>query len=362
MQVEQGKYGATKDVYFDLFEVDGVDLRTDWTPVAADCQVSVDGGAYSNSDNIAVVAPNASGTYKVVLSATEMTGKVAMIKLVDAATKVFLDKTIKVETYGHASALHVNYPADLTHVMGTILTETVSGRLAAAIIKLFDVVTPLLVASDVMRGTDSANTTVPDAAGTAPTAVEIRTEIDSNSTRLDADISSRSPASEYDTEMARITANVATEAKQDIIDGIVDQIVAVTDWQRACSGTVVVNNPGTDTIFDLTAVTGSLSTNNDSCVNMQITFFDVSGGIYETRKVSAFVGASGRVTLDTSLTFPVDDGVDTFILWNKYSPTAAAGGGATAQEVHEYDVSGITTEGQAGYEIQQSGGGNSIYS
>ena len=125
---------------------------------------------------------------------------------------------------------------------------------------------------------------------------------------------------------------------------------------------MVVNNPGTDTIFDLTAVTGSLSTNNDSCVNMQITFFDVSGGIYETRKVSAFVGASGRVTLDTSLTFPVDDGVDTFILWNKYSPTAAAGGGATAQEVHEYDVSGITTEGQAGYEIQQSGGGNSIYS
>ncbi len=29
MQVEQGKYGATKDVYFELFEVDGVDLRTD---------------------------------------------------------------------------------------------------------------------------------------------------------------------------------------------------------------------------------------------------------------------------------------------------------------------------------------------
>lgn len=56
---------------------------------------------------------------------------------------------------------------DLTHVMGTILTEGGAGRLAAAIIKLFDVVTPTLVASDVMRGTDSANTTVPDAAGTA---------------------------------------------------------------------------------------------------------------------------------------------------------------------------------------------------
>jgi len=37
-----------------------------------------------------------------------------------------------------------------------------------------------------MRGTDGANTVVPDAAGTAPTAVEIRAEIDSNSTQLAA--------------------------------------------------------------------------------------------------------------------------------------------------------------------------------
>jgi DNA-directed RNA polymerase alpha subunit len=36
----------------------------------------------------------------------------------------------------------------------------------------------------VMRGTDGANTVVPDAAGVAPTAVEIRTEMDSNSTQL----------------------------------------------------------------------------------------------------------------------------------------------------------------------------------
>ena len=35
-----------------------------------------------------------------------------------------------------------------------------------------------------MRGTDSANTTVPDAAGVAPTAVEIRQEMDTNSTKM----------------------------------------------------------------------------------------------------------------------------------------------------------------------------------
>jgi len=37
-----------------------------------------------------------------------------------------------------------------------------------------------------MRGTDGANTTVPDAAGVAPTAVENRQEMDSNSTQLAA--------------------------------------------------------------------------------------------------------------------------------------------------------------------------------
>ena len=47
---------------------------------------------------------------------------------------------------------------DLDHVFGVILTEGGAGRLAAAFIKLFDVATPTLVASDVMRGTDSANT------------------------------------------------------------------------------------------------------------------------------------------------------------------------------------------------------------
>lgn len=67
--------------------------------------------------------------------------------------------------------------SNLTHVMGTILTEGAGGRLAAAIIKLFDVVTPTLVASSVMRGTDGANTTVPDAAGVAPTAAEVSAQI-----------------------------------------------------------------------------------------------------------------------------------------------------------------------------------------
>lgn len=47
---------------------------------------------------------------------------------------------------------------DLDHLFGVLLTEGGAGRLKAAFTKLFDVATPTLVASDVMRGTNSAAT------------------------------------------------------------------------------------------------------------------------------------------------------------------------------------------------------------
>jgi hypothetical protein len=67
---------------------------------------------------------------------------------------------------------------DLTKIHGVALTETANGRIAAAFVKLFDVATPLLVSSEVMRGTDSAYT------GTPPTVTQIRQEMDSNSTKM----------------------------------------------------------------------------------------------------------------------------------------------------------------------------------
>ena len=55
-----------------------------------------------------------------------------------------------------AGAVALASGVDLTKIHGVALTETVNGYLAAAFIKLFDVATPLLVASEAMRGTDSA--------------------------------------------------------------------------------------------------------------------------------------------------------------------------------------------------------------
>ena len=97
------KYGVATTVPFEVYEVDGVDLRTDWTPANADCEISKDEGDY-----VAVTATAAAedGTYSIALSETEMQAARIMLKIVDAATKVLLDRVIVIETYGNASAEH----------------------------------------------------------------------------------------------------------------------------------------------------------------------------------------------------------------------------------------------------------------
>lgn len=206
-----------------------------------------------------------------------------------------------------------NLQVDLTHIMNTILTEGGGGRLAAAFIKLLDVVTPTLVASDVMRGTDSANTTVPDAAGVAPTAAEIKTEIEQAGSHL-----------------------ALIKAITDILFGFETTISAV---QTA------------DTVFDM----ADGIPNIDDYNNMVVAIKDVSSGYWVVRKVTDYDQTNLRVTIDRDTGFPL--AIDDLVKFSNlsYTPTVASGGGASAQEVHEYDVSGIATPGQAGYEIQQRG-------
>ncbi len=104
------------------------------------------------------------GLMAAAATAAEMSCEQGSIHIVDSATKAIEDQAILFTTFGNASALHAFdldtalQTVDLTHVMGTILAEGAGGRLAAAFNKLFDVVTPTLVASDVMRGTDGVDT------------------------------------------------------------------------------------------------------------------------------------------------------------------------------------------------------------
>ena len=101
------KYGVEATIDFEVYGIDGVDLKTDWVPAAADCEIMKDGGASTQCTN---TATDEGSTYSIVLTETEMQAARLVLKIVDAATKVFLDKVIKVETYGNASAMH---PFDL---------------------------------------------------------------------------------------------------------------------------------------------------------------------------------------------------------------------------------------------------------
>jgi len=97
------KYGVQTTIDFEVYEIDGVDLRVDWVPAAADCEVMKDEGASTQCTN---TATDEGSTYSIVLTATEMQAARLVLKIVDAATKAFLDKVVIIETYGNASAMH----------------------------------------------------------------------------------------------------------------------------------------------------------------------------------------------------------------------------------------------------------------
>lgn len=97
------KYGVETKIDFELYEVDGVDLRTDAADAGSDCSIMKDEGAEATCTNDFV---DEGKGYSITLDATEMQAARIVVYIVDSATKVWLDKVIVIETYGHASAQH----------------------------------------------------------------------------------------------------------------------------------------------------------------------------------------------------------------------------------------------------------------
>lgn len=98
------KYGEAATINTDLFEVDGVNFRTDATFAAGDVTVMKDEAVEAN---ITTLPTDEGNGYSISLSATEMQAARIVVYLVDqTATKVWLDKSIVIETYGNASAQH----------------------------------------------------------------------------------------------------------------------------------------------------------------------------------------------------------------------------------------------------------------
>jgi hypothetical protein len=117
-------YGVQTDIEFAMVKRGVVDLAAtaDWTPATGDTKIIKAGANAANTtNNPAAIAGTGSVTWKLTLTATELTADRVQIQIVDSATKAVEDQFFTVYTYGDASA-KIPLPAAL-----------VSGRIDASV-------------------------------------------------------------------------------------------------------------------------------------------------------------------------------------------------------------------------------------
>jgi hypothetical protein len=147
-----------------------------------------------------------------------------------------------------------------------------------------------------MRGTDGANTTVPDAAGTAPTAVENRQEMDANSVDLNTLISGQTTINDnvllIPTTPMRGTDSALLAADINLTAGTVDRVTDVTNQ-------VTVSDFLTTQMSEAYAANGVAPTMAQSlfAIHQMLMEFSISGTSYTVKKLDSSATAF-IVTLD----------------------------------------------------------------
>lgn len=128
MEIER-KYGAAATILFPMIKAGETNFATgsDWTPVAADTQISKDEAAFGNTTN--TPSHEGNGMWSLSLTATEMQAARIMITVVDAATKAVEDQAIIISTYGNASAQH-ELDRDVPRVSADV--DAINGSTTAA--------------------------------------------------------------------------------------------------------------------------------------------------------------------------------------------------------------------------------------
>lgn len=327
------KYGAAATIPFDLFEVDGVDLRVDGVHAAGDTTIMKDEGAPANTGSGFV---DEGEVYSLALTATEMQAARIVIKIVDqTATKVWLDKTIIIETYGHASAQHA-FDLDTANV--TLAAATHTGAVIPTVTNLSNLpaitanwLTAAGIAAAALNGKGDWNTVVPDAAGVVPTAVENRQEMDSNSADLNAIITNIVGLNNLST--AQIDAAFATfwTSPATLVALIWNEILSKASYNIGQSAAKMMRQ-----MSDITQIDGAVSdvspsvTGFDTNLTQVDGYFDDAVMIFANgaanvgigRPVVTHLNANGAVTFIPPDDWPVTpvDGDDFVIFANHVHP------------------------------------------
>jgi hypothetical protein len=128
-QYESRLYGVATTIDVDLYETDGASVKADATFAAGDVTVMKDEGTPAN---IGTLPTDEGRVYSFPLTATEMQAARIVVELIDQSDpKVWLDRVVIVETYGHASAQHEHFPVDVIEIGG-------SATVVAALKDLYD--------------------------------------------------------------------------------------------------------------------------------------------------------------------------------------------------------------------------------
>lgn len=181
-----------------------------------------------------------------------------------------------------------------------------------------------------MRGTEGANTVVPDAAGVAPTAIEIRIEMDSNSVDFNNIITDIA-------DLMGATFNTATDSNEAIRNR------GDAAWVTGAGGTppqllqsTTIATLASQTSFTLTAG----SADDDAYVDAIAIITDSVTSVQKAvGLVSTYTGATKTVVL------AADPGIFTMAVGDTIEIIAAlgaAGGGATAAQVWAYATRVLT--------------------
>lgn len=90
-------YGTATTIYFPLIDAGAADFEsTPVTHASGDTQISIDGGAFSNTTN--AFAHEGNGIYSLALTAAEVTGTVIVITIIDQGTKAYEDQSVIIYT------------------------------------------------------------------------------------------------------------------------------------------------------------------------------------------------------------------------------------------------------------------------
>lgn len=122
-------YGVSTTIDFELFEIDGVNKKTDAAYASGDVKIMKDEGSPTDATN----GFTDEGTdYALVLTAAEMQAARVVITVVDQSTKVWLDETIVIETYGTSTSQHPD-PSGRSVFAGTADSGTTATLVDAAL-------------------------------------------------------------------------------------------------------------------------------------------------------------------------------------------------------------------------------------